>query len=164
MAELAVPNGLEQVVAEFGDVRRYVQEDGTLDPRWESEYLTRVAIPFPLELGWDRSKTISGFRCHRRMSEVFAEVFARLLERGLRDKVQTFGGCFMFRPQRGGSKLSTHCWGIAVDLNPETNQMGSVGDMDAGVVGVFREAGFVWGGDWVGPRRDGMHFQYCRGY
>ena len=95
---------------------------------------------------------------------IFAEVFGLIASNGLQGKVVSFGGCFAFRPQRTGTKLSSHCWGIAVDLNSETNQQGTSGDMDAAVVEVFRGAGFEWGGDWPGIRRDAMHFQFCSDY
>jgi D-alanyl-D-alanine carboxypeptidase len=36
--------------------------------------------------------------------------------------------------------------------------------MDAGIIEIFRGAGFEWGGDWPGKLRDGMHFQFCSGY
>ncbi len=76
----------------------------------------------------------------------------------------SFGGCFAYRPQRTGSKLSTHSWGIAIDLNPATNQQGSDGNMDPKLVEIFRCARFQWGGDWKGKARDPMHFQFCTGY
>jgi hypothetical protein len=76
-----------------------------------------------------------------------------------------FGGCFSFRPQRTGTKLSTHAWGIALDLNPESNAQGTAGNMDARVVAIFKQAGFTWGGDWHGRVRDPIrHFQFCTGY
>jgi hypothetical protein len=54
--------------------------------------------------------------------------------------------------------------GIAIGLNPETNPQGTEGNMDPGVVTIFRGAGFEWGGDWPGRVRDPMHFQFCTGY
>ena len=102
--------------------------------------------------------------CHKRMVEVFASVFDLVQARGLGSKIVSFGGCFAFRQQRTGTKLSTHSWGIAIDLNTVTNPQGSAGDMDAGVIEIFRVAGFEWGGDWPGKLRDGMHFQFCSGY
>ena len=74
----------------------------------------------------------------------------------------TFDGCFNNRPQKGGTKLSTHAWGISVDLNAATNALGTSGDMDARVVEIFKEEGFVWGGEFGRP--DPMHFQYARKY
>jgi hypothetical protein len=94
----------------------------------------------------------------------YPSVFEAIEEEGLRSMVKTFGGCFNFRSKRTGNKLSTHCWGIAIDLNPETNQQGITGDMDPGIVEVFRRFGFKWGGDWVGKSKDPMHFQFCTGY
>ncbi|MGA9040613.1 MAG: M15 family metallopeptidase [Terriglobales bacterium] len=161
---ITAPNGLEQITATFGDIQKYVLLDGTLDPRWQTEFLALVELPIPLVLSFDHSKTITHFSCHTLLCGIFADVFAKIASDGLRGKISSFGGCFAFRPQRTGDKLSTHCWGIAVDLNPESNQQGSVGDMDAGVVDVFRSSGFEWGGDWRGARKDGMHFQFCTGY
>ena len=102
--------------------------------------------------------------CHRLLATVFTDVFGRLQSAGLQEKITTFGGCFSFRPQRTGTKLSAHAWGIAIDLNPETNAQGTAGNMDPGVVSIFRDAGFEWGGDWLGRSQDPMHFQFCTGY
>lgn len=162
--QLQPPVGLAGVVREFGEIERYVGADGSLDPRWEAESLARVVLPFALLLAWDQSKHIEHFRCHRRLTGVFSEVFARIVGKGLQSEVRSFGGCFMYRPQRTGARLSTHSWGIAIDLNPETNRLGTAGDMNAGVVEIFRDIGFTWGGGWIGRARDPMHFQFCSGY
>ena len=98
------------------------------------------------------------------MTSTFAAVFAGIQERGLADSVTSYGGWFAFRPQRTGNKLSTHSWGIAIDLNSESNPQGSAGNMDPEVIDIFRLAGFEWGGDWQGQTRDPMHFQFCTGY
>jgi hypothetical protein len=79
-------------------------------------------------------------------------------ERGLQTSVTSFGGCFAFRPQRTGYKLSAHSWGIAIDLNSESNPQGSAGVMDARVIDIFRSAGFQWGGEWKGDACDPMSF------
>ena len=163
-AVLMPPNGLEQILATFGDIYEYVRQDRTLDPRWQADFLARVTLPFPLKLSWDEATSVTQMTCHKKLVDVFAEVFGHIVRAGLQAKVQSFGGCFSFRPQRTGSKLSTHAWGIAVDLNPATNAQGSAGDMDAGVVEIFHAAGFTWGGSWAGRVRDPMHFQFCSGY
>jgi hypothetical protein len=96
--------------------------------------------------------------------EIFPEVFAKIEKKGLKSKIRTFGGCYNYRPKRTSGKLSTHSWGIGIDLNPETNAQGKPGDMHPGVVEIFREFGFKWGGDWSGKSKDPMHFQFCTGY
>jgi D-alanyl-D-alanine carboxypeptidase len=158
------PHGLDEIIATFGDIYEYIGPDGELDPRWETNFLARVNLPFPLRLAWDLSQTIHRLTCHRRMTGVYASVFANIQQRDLQARVASFGGCFAYRPQRTGSKLSAHSWGIAIDLNPESNLQGSAGDMDPGLVEIFRCAGFAWGGDWEGKTRDPMHFQFCTDY
>ncbi len=164
LVSLTPPHGLQEIVEAFGDIYEYIRADGSLDPRWQSDFLARVSLPLPLRLSWDASRSVTQMTCHRRLVGVFARVFARVQERALESKIVTFGGCFSFRPQRRSGKLSAHAWGIAVDLNPESNPQGSAGDMDAGLIKIFRAAGFEWGGDWTGLRRDPMHFQFCTGY
>lgn len=158
------PAGLENIVAMFGDINRYIRPDGSLDAHWREDFLVVVNLPFPLRLAWDHTRTVSRMTCHHKMAEIFASVFSQIQSRDLQAKIASFGGCFSFRRQRTGAPLSTHSWGIAVDLNPETNPQGSSGDMDAGIVEIFRAAGFEWGGDWTGKTRDPMHFQFCTGY
>lgn len=60
------------------------------------------------------------------------------------------------------AKLSTHAWGIGLDINVHENPLGKAPKMDARIVAIFRDHGFKWGGDWTRP--DGMHFQYATGY
>jgi hypothetical protein len=99
--------------------------------------------------------------CHRRPTGIFSSVIGSILKRGLQERINSLGG---FSSPGTGSKLSAYSWGIAIGLNPESNPQGSAGNMDAGLVEIFRRAGFEWGGDWQGKTRDPMHFQFCTGY
>jgi hypothetical protein len=161
---LQPPHGIEQVIGSFGNIYEYIRKDGSLDRRWAADYLARIALPFPMVLSWDHATSVRQMTCHVKLGEVFAGVFAALQKAGLQDQIKTFAGCFSFRQQRTGSKLSAHAWGIAVDLNPESNAQGTAGDMDLGVIEIFRGVGFEWGGDWSAKVRDPMHFQFCLGY
>jgi D-alanyl-D-alanine carboxypeptidase len=161
---LMPPHGLDEICAIFGDIFGYITADHTLDSRWQTEFLARVMLPFPMTLSWDHSQTVSAITCHKLLANAFTGVFDRIRSSGLESQVTSFGGCFSFRSQRTGTNLSTHAWGIAIDLNPETNAQGTAGDMDEELISIFRGAGFKWGGDWQGRSRDPMHFQFCTGY
>jgi len=163
-SEIAPPHGLEAIVATFGDIYAYLSNEGTLDPRWESDQLARAAIPFPIPLSWDPAKQVRNIYCHKKLVAVLPSVFEDIDRKGLRDRMRTYGGCFNFRGKRTSNKLSVHSWGIAIDLNPETNGMGAAGDMPPEIVAVFESFGFTWGGRWPGRSKDPMHFQYCSGY
>ena len=151
---LIPPHGLDQILA-----------DHTLNPRWQNEFLQRIALPFPLTLAWwDKSRRVNQLTCHKRFAEIFTATLVGIQTAGLQDKISSLGGCFSFRPQRTGAKLSAHSWGIAIDLNTESNAQGTAGNMDPAIVEIFRNAGFEWGGEWHGKSRDPMHFQLCTGY
>jgi murein DD-endopeptidase MepM/ murein hydrolase activator NlpD len=158
------PHGYEAICDTFGDIRRYIGDDGRLSPRWESEHIARAALPFPVPLAWDTTKAVTAVACHRLIAPLVEEVFGEIAARGLQRAVKTFGGGYAYRAKRGALKPSTHAWGIAIDLNPATNAMGTAGDMDPRLVMVFEASGFLWGGRWAGRGRDPMHFQYCTGY
>ncbi|MCC5974311.1 MAG: M15 family metallopeptidase, partial [Rubellimicrobium sp.] len=87
-----------------------------------------VALPFPFVLAWKLGTRITSFRCHRRLAEPLTRIFAEAAAHyGRVDyerlRLHLFGGCFNHRPMRGGTALSTHAWGAAVDLDPERNQL-----------------------------------------
>ncbi len=163
-AKLTPPHGLDQIITTFCDIFVRIGPDHALDPRWQADSLARVHLAFPMKLSWGLSSTVTQMSCHKLMTSIFAEVFQNIQSAGLQNHVTSFGGCFAFRPQRTGTKLSTHAWGIAIDLNPETNAQGTAGNMNVEVIKIFRQAGFIWGGDWQGKSRDPMHFQFCTGY
>jgi len=108
---LVCPHGLDQIRSTFGDIFKYVLPDHTLDPRWQADFLTLVALPFPLPLSWDMSRTVTQMTCHKLMADIFTEVFGRLQSAELQEKITSFGGCFSFRPQRTGTKLSARSRG-----------------------------------------------------
>ena len=164
VGSIVAPHGLLGIVATFGDIFSYVRADHTLDPRWETDFLATVALPFSLSLSWDMSRSVDRIRCHTLLAGTLAQVFENIQSAGLRSKITSFGGCYSFRPQRTGTKLSAHCWGIAIDLNPESNEQGTAGTMDRGIISAFEQAGFTWGGGWEGRSRDPMHIQICTGY
>ncbi|MDA2914837.1 LysM domain-containing protein, partial [Acidobacteriia bacterium AH_259_A11_L15] len=58
VAPLATPHGLDGVLATFGNIFNFIQEDGNLSPRWESQFLTRTRLPFSIPLSWDKSKIV----------------------------------------------------------------------------------------------------------
>ena len=160
----APPHGIEQIIATFGDIFAYLRTNHSLDPRWETDVLAEIALPFPIPLSWDRSHQVGRIRCHKLLQSIFRDVFDAIQNAGLQQAITSFGGCYSFRSQRTGTKLSAHSWGIAIDLNPESNAQGTAGDMDPALIAIFQEAGFTWGGEWQGSARDPMHFQFCTGY
>lgn len=163
-AVIQVPWRMEELKRDFGDPFRLILPDGTIDSAWEQEILTTIDLPFPIPLSWDHARSATRLRCHRKVVAVFENAFLKIKERRIESLVKSFGGCYAFRAKRRNHELSTHCWGLAVDLNPETNPLGAAGDMSAEIVEVFTSLGFEWGGSWEGAARDPMHFQYCRGY
>lgn len=85
-------------------------------------------LPFPFPLAWDDSQKVSRFSCHKRVAAsltgIFADAAAHYGEAEFRRlKLDRFGGCYNYRPMRGGTSLSMHAWGIAVDLDPINNQL-----------------------------------------
>ncbi len=161
---LQLPHGLEGIIDTFGDISEHIRDNGHLRHAWESGHLTTAPIPFPISLSWERTRQIRGIYCHKLLAPVVSGLFREIEAEGLHEQINTYGGCYNYRPKRQSSKLSTHCWGIAIDLNPETNPQGSKGNMHPDLVSLFKQHGFTWGGDWSGKSKDPMHFQFCTGY
>lgn len=89
-------------------------------------YLVRIQLPYPMKLAWDTDTVVNTMMCHKLVADkfkaVFAEIhrvygYAKIKELG----IDLFGGCFNYRKMRGGNALSTHSWGIAIDLDPARN-------------------------------------------
>ena len=91
-------------------------------------YLMTITLPYPMRLAWDKNVTVKTMRCHRLVADNFLRVFNELLKVYGYEKIKElgidlFGGCFNYRAMRGGSDYSRHSWGVAIDLDPERNQL-----------------------------------------
>jgi hypothetical protein len=147
---LTAPSGL-------AEIRRLYGEPGS-----PAASAGRVLLPAPVKLAWSTA-LITRAACHIELEALFTEVFAGIHARGHWGLIREWGGLYMVRPKRtNGKEMSTHSWGIAVDLNPATNRQGTKGDMPKELVDAFEAAGFQWGGRWRVP--DPMHYQFALHY
>jgi hypothetical protein len=101
---------------------------------------------------------IGTLECHEAMFAPLTAALQELVDRDLAHLVdpEDSDGCWAPRVQ-GGTTLSSHAWGIAIDLNVQGNHYGAEPTMPDEVIETFTRHGFVWGGDWLIP--DGMHFE-----
>lgn len=141
----------------FGTFNYSVNPDATITPdaEWVRKYVTTGNVPI-----------LGRVRCHRLMFPQLSAALGEVESRGLKEQInlRDYGGCYNARLIRGEdpndphSHLSMHAWGLAVDLNVSTNQMGATPTMNPEVVSIFESWGFRWGGRWS-SRPDGMHFE-----
>jgi len=102
--------------------------------------------------------------CHRLMLPQLQAALSEIESRGLGNELRPddYGGCYVprFIDRNPSLPLSMHAFGLAVDLNVSTNQLGTEGDMNPRIVEIFERWGFIWGGNWSRP--DPMHFELGR--
>ena len=138
-------------------------------PNQAGSYLVSIKLPFPMRLAWDKNTIVKTMRCHKLVANQLTAIFTDILSTYGIAKIQElgidlFGGCFNFRQMRGGSDWSRHSWGIAVDLDPERNQLKETSKTARfarpeykPMIDIFYKNGFINLG--VEKNYDWMHFE-----
>ena len=121
------------------------------DPAWTAANITTEAVPI-----------LGNVTCHRAIFPQLRAALEEVVVQGLADEIRVdeYQGCYYPRFIAGTTTLSNHSFGLALDLNVPGNQRGTVGEMDRGVVAIFKKWGFAWGGDW--GYTDPMHFELAQ--
>jgi hypothetical protein len=144
-----------QVKARFGEfaMRRTGGPGLVQDPAWVRTHLVTAHVP---QLGV--------VTCNRALMRPLIAAMREVTVDGLGATVHTAdfqaeGGCWNPNVVPGvAGTVSRHTWGLAVDINVDTNPFGAAPHQNARLVAILRRHGFAWGGAWLRP--DAMHFEY----
>jgi hypothetical protein len=140
--------------------------NGDASRKWESANIVRVKTPWKLVTAWD-FMPVSGIRMHQKCSDSMQRVLQKIWTAANQDQqkinewgLNLYAGGYSFRLMRGGSQLSMHSWGCAVDFDSSRNSFGDrtphFSQLPA-VLDAFASESWTWGGGWSKP--DGMHWQ-----
>ena len=118
------------------------------DPAWVASHIATETVPI-----------LGSVTCNKLIFPQLKAALQDVIAQGLADKIHPsqYAGCFYPRFIAGTTTLSNHAFGLALDLNAVENQRGTTGEIDRGVVAIFKRWGFAWGGDW--HYTDPMHFE-----
>lgn len=121
------------------------------DPSWTASHISTETVPI-----------LGSVTCNKAIMPQLKAALAEVIQQGLESAVHPdeYAGCFYPRFIAGTTTLSNHSFGLALDLNTPGNQRGTIGEMDRGVVAIFKRWGFAWGGDW--NFTDPMHFELAQ--
>lgn len=150
------------LIAFYGDPgsRIFAQNLVPFTPPWQMYYKDDATRVTP----------VRHFVVHRKCVAAFTRAFATVWRfygnsqrRIEAENLHWFGGCYAPRNVRGSSsKLSTHAFAAAIDLDPEHEPLNRThaSHMPQCVIDAFKAEGAFWGGDFR-TRQDPMHFQFA---
>lgn len=95
-------------------------------PKGENQ--TRIQLPFKMKLAWDPKTEVTTMVCHKKVAPSVARVLQSVKQyygdEGIKELgLDRYGGCLNVRQVRGGNTWSMHSWGIAIDFDPDRNQL-----------------------------------------
>lgn len=87
-----------------------------------------VNVPYPHRLAWDPDKIVNRFYCHSKVHDSILRILTKVknhygVSEIQRLRLDLWGGCLNVRAMRGGTRYSTHSWGMALDYDPENNKL-----------------------------------------
>jgi peptidoglycan hydrolase-like protein with peptidoglycan-binding domain len=97
-------------------------------PGGRSPAIAYVECPWTFKISYDRRQTTRRIGCNAKVAESLGKVLARVWDHYSETEIKAlgldlYGGCYEPRLMRGGSSLSTHSWAIALDWDPDHNQL-----------------------------------------
>ena len=138
----------------FGEFAARVADGGAIevDPVWRENNIAAFRVPI-----------LGRVVCHRAIAPQLRAALRQLVSEGRSSLIDPseYAGCYAprFVNRDPKSSISHHSWGVALDLNSESNPFGVQGPQPKRLIEVMEAHGFTWGGRWLVP--DGMHFEWA---
>jgi len=177
------PHGYPEIIALF-DNPSDPANPSKPNPIWEAQNILKVIPPAGWQLYYQENHkpivSITGIRIHKLLADSFTTVLTEIwayaktaigagatddeIRKWLHDKcLDQTGGGYNFRPNTSNPKeLSLHCWGIAIDWDPDHNPRGSSATtLPDWWYAIWAYHGWSNGKHFTTP--DPMHVQYATG-
>ena len=99
----------------FGDPRG---SNGQVGRKWYAENIVKWTPPYPLFYSDGKRTPLKSLQLHKKVVNVYTAAFTEVKEHFTPQEIKDLhldisGGSFNYRVIRGGSRLSTHAYGIA---------------------------------------------------
>lgn len=116
-----------------------------------------------LGIVYDRT-AVSTIRVHRLAADSLRGALEEISRSSQAGILRFYAGVFNNRPMRGGSRPSKHAWGVAIDIDPDSNGLRQHWPMSADMPFEVMEIFSRWGWTSAGAfwSRDAMHFERTR--
>jgi hypothetical protein len=144
---------LGEIKARFGEFA-YRPRSGAreidVDPAWVDAHIVETMVP-----------VLGRVRCHRAVIEDLEAAIEEIVAVGLDEHLapHRYGGCHYPRRIRPDTdRLSSHSWGISIDINVDLDQPGLGPVPPDAIIEIFGRHGFRWGGDFTQP--DNHHYEW----
>lgn len=146
-------------------IQRYGQIDlGHQSWPQQGKWLGLMEIPADVQakLSWKvYGNPVHHINCNVDIHIPLLAALKSICDHNLQHELHTFDGCFNIRAVRGSASVSAHSYGLAIDINSDTEKLGqAVSHLSPAFVKCFTDQGFDWGGNFH-SRKDPMHFSYC---
>ena len=134
------------------------------DMDWWRDNMTRVTLPFRLELAWSPGHYMARPWLHKHIAKALPDVFEEILgfygeAEIIHFKLNQTNGLYVRKFQRGANDtLSLHTYGAAIDYLPNFGGWGEKSRMPYTVHVAFESRGFV-----SYPHADAQHQQGAQG-
>ena len=150
-------------------VTRYGKIENLVWPN-EKQWIVDYQLPSDLEVNLEansynsasfnydkKTRRIISFKINKDAVEPLDQAIERLRLAGKLSEWKEMRASFAIREVFGvPGSLSTHSYGLALDINPSSNKWGEKPSLSAEFVNAFVSQGWTWGGYFRKP--DGMHF------
>lgn len=146
----------------YGDPRG---SNGQVSKKWFSENMVKWTPPYTIYYSDGKRTPLKTIFLHKKVVSVYTAAFTDVKNtfepKEINDlRLNISGGAFNYRVIRGGNRLSTHAFGIAIDMDPARNpypKKWKEGMINREFCDILMKHGIWWRGH--NGDVDAMHFQ-----